>query len=71
MTISIFSSKKTWSTPRSKELVRTDATDMEDAKQKMDDLLKAGHDLNGFVTNYEEPQPRKQARSLGRQGRTC
>jgi hypothetical protein len=62
MTISIFSSKKTWS-PRSKELVRTDVGSMEEANKKMDELLKSGHELNGFVTNYDVPAPRQRRRN--------
>ena len=49
MGFSIFSSKQTWSSSRSKELVRTDVETKEDAQQTMDRLLKQGHTINGVL----------------------
>jgi hypothetical protein len=66
MGIVIFSSQKTALSGNSKQLHRTDAKDMADAKQKMGDLQKNGHDLNGFVTDYEEPKPRRRSPSSER-----
>jgi hypothetical protein len=66
MGIVIFSSKKTSLSGNSKQLTRTDAVDMDDAHRKMGDLQRNGHELNGFMTDYEEPKPRRRSPSSER-----
>jgi hypothetical protein len=49
MGISIFSSKQTWASAHSKELIRTDVETEQEANQKMMQLLKQGHKINGVL----------------------
>ncbi|GCE27890.1 hypothetical protein KDA_33740 [Dictyobacter alpinus] len=51
MGLSIFSSKQTWSSPRSKELVRTDVENERQAQREIDQLLRQGHTINGVLPN--------------------
>ncbi|WP_151758213.1 hypothetical protein [Dictyobacter vulcani] len=51
MGLSIFSSKATWSSPRSKELVRTDVENERQAQREIDQLLRQGHKINGVLPN--------------------
>ncbi|GCE20363.1 hypothetical protein [Dictyobacter kobayashii] len=63
MGYSIFSSKQTWSSPRSKELVRTDVENEHQARQEMDRLLRQGHKINGVLPNDSDRPDARRRRS--------
>lgn len=64
MGLSIFSSKQTWSSPRSKELVRTDVETDQQAQQEMKRLLRQGHKINGVLLNNSDSSSSSRGRSL-------
>jgi hypothetical protein len=53
---SIFSTKPISASKNSRELVRTDADDAQDANVKMTRLHLSGHQIYDVVANYEAPQ---------------
>jgi hypothetical protein len=59
MSISIFSSKRTWATNSSKETFRTDCQTADEARKKTDELLRHGHDINGVIEDYDAPLVRQ------------
>lgn len=67
MGVSIFTSKRTWSSPRSKELNRYDLPSDELAEAAMHELLRQGHDINGLMYTDDAKDDRARSRRRGRQ----
>lgn len=67
MGVSIFTSKRTWSSPRSKELNRYDMPSDELAQAAMQELLQQGYDINGLIytgddADESERKPKRRRR---------
>ena len=59
MGFSIFASKQTWSSPRSKELYRIEAADEQEMRRKSGQLLQEGYDINGVLPVADEGEQEK------------
>jgi len=65
MGFSIFSSKQTWSSARTKELVRTDVETEQQVHFQIEQLRRQGHDITDVLPNTTDrpsPQGRRSRR---------